>query len=282
VPELPELEALARSLDATITGREIVGVTVRSVSLLKTYAPPIEGLVGDAVVGVRRRGKWLLCDTRAGRTLIVHLMTGGRLRQTDGKAVLVRGDGMVIRFADGRDLRVTEIGSRKQSAVLLVVGDGASVVAHLGPEPLAPEFGVRELAATLQGPTRQIKTALVDQRTIAGIGNAWSDEVLHAARLSPLLSTARLTSEQIEALHGALRDRLSDGIVRAGEDNYLEKARPERRPYLRVHGRDGEPCFVCQTPLAAIHHGERQTTYCPGCQVDGRVYADRRLSRLLR
>jgi formamidopyrimidine-DNA glycosylase len=282
MPELPELEALALSLDTTVTGRDIVAVQVRSPSLLKTYRPSIDELIGDALAGVRRRGKWLLFDTRVGRTLVVHLMTGGRLRRTDGRAAPARADGMIVRFADGTDLRVTEIGSRKQSAVLLVDGNGSSVVAHLGPEPLAPEFGVDQLAAALGGPTRQLKSALVDQRTLAGIGNAWSDEVLHAARLSPLLSTARLTSEQIVALHGALRDRLTDGIVRAGQENYLSKAGPDRRSYLRVHNRVGQPCYVCTTPLAAIHHGERQTTYCPTCQVDGRVYADRRLSRLLR
>jgi formamidopyrimidine-DNA glycosylase len=255
---------------------------VRSVSLLKTYAPPIEALVGDAVTGVRRRGKWLLLSTRAGQTLIVHLMTGGRLRRTDGKAGPARTDGMLVRFADGGDLRVTEIGSRKQSAVLLVPGDGASVVAHLGPEPLDPVFGVHGLADVLGGPNRQLKTALVDQQTLAGIGNAWSDEVLHAAKLSPLLSTSKLTPGQVAALYEALRDRLSDGIARALEDNYLEKARAEHRPYLRIHGRTGEPCPACSTRLAAIHHGDRQTTYCPTCQADGRVYADRRLSRLLR
>lgn len=282
MPELPELEALARTLDAAVAGREIAAVDVRSFSLLKTYAPPMDALVGDAVTGVRRRGKWLLLGTRAGLTLIVHLMTGGRLRRTDGKAGPARTDGMLIRFADGGDLRVTEIGSRKQSAVLLVEGNRSAVVAHLGPEPLAPEFGVHELAAALGGPNRQLKTALVDQKTLAGIGNAWSDEVLHAARLSPLLATAKLTPEQVAALYEALRDRLSDGIVCALQDNYLEKARAEHRPYLRVHGRNGEPCCVCETRLAAIHHGDRQTTYCPTCQADGRVYADRRLSRLLR
>ena len=282
MPELPELEALARSLDATVTGREIVAVEIRLPSLLKTYAPPIDELIGDAFTGVRRRGKWLLVGTRAGRSLGVHLMTGGRLRRTEGKAGPARADAMLVRFAGGADLRVTEIGSKKQSGVHLVVGDGSSLVAHLGPEPLAPEFGVDELTAALAEAPRQLKSALVDQRTLAGIGNAWSDEVLHAARLSPLLSTARLTSEQLEALHGALRDRLADGIALADEENYLEKARPDRRPYLRIHNRRGEPCFACGTRLAAIHYGERQTTYCPTCQADGRVYADRRLSRLLR
>src|SRR5215203_3245113 len=119
MPELPELETLARSLDASVTGREIVSVQVRSISLLKTYAPPIDALVGDAVSDVRRRGQWLLLGTRAGRTLVVHLMTGGRLRRTDGKAGPARADGMLVRFAVFADPRVTEIGSRKQSAVLL-------------------------------------------------------------------------------------------------------------------------------------------------------------------
>lgn len=282
MPELPELEGLARSLDGAVTGREIVAARVRLPSLLKTYAPPIEDWVGDAFVGVRRRGKWLLFGTRAGRTLGVHLMIGGRLRRTDGNAAPARADGMIVQFADGTDVRIAEIGSRKQSAVYFVVGDGSSLVAHLGPEPLVPELSVDGLAAALGGSHRQLKSALVDQRTLAGIGNAWADEVLHAARLSPLLSTARLTPEQVAALHRALRDCLADGIVRAGEDNYLEKLRPDRRAYLRIHGRNGEPCFACETRLAAIHYGERQTTYCPTCQSDGRVYADRRLSRLLR
>jgi formamidopyrimidine-DNA glycosylase len=282
MPELPELEALAQALDVAVAGREIAAVEVRSPSLLKTYAPPIEELVGDAFVGVRRRGKWLLCGTRADRSLVIHLMVGGRIRRTDGKAGAARADGLIVRFADGGDLRVAEIGPRKQSAAHFVAGDGSSLVAHLGPEPFGPTFGVEHLDAALGGSGRQIKTALVDQRTLAGIGNAWSNEVLHAARLSPLLSIPRLTPDQMDALHAALQDRLADGIAHAREDNYLEKPRPDRRTYLRVHDRNGEPCFVCQTPLAAIHHGERSTTYCPTCQAEGRVYADRRLSRLLR
>ena len=118
--------------------------------------------------------------------------------------------------------------------------------------------------------------------TLGPDGNAWADEVLHAARISPLLLTTKITSDQISALHAALQECLTAGIAHAAADNYLEHLQAERRPYLRIHNRNGQPCFVCQTPLAAIHHGERQTTYCPSCQVDGRVYADRRLSRLLR
>jgi formamidopyrimidine-DNA glycosylase len=282
MPELPELEALAQSLDVAVSGREIVATQVRSPSLLKTYTPPTEELIGDAFAEARRRGKWLFLGTRAGRSLVIHLMVGGRIRRTDGRTSGARTDGLIIRFADGGDLRVAEIGPRKQSAAHFVVGDGSSLVAHLGPEPFGPRFGVEHLDAALGQSARQIKTALVDQRTLAGIGNAWSDEVLHAARLSPLCSIARLAPDQLGALHAALQDRLADGIARAREDNYLERSRPDRRAYLRVHNRKGEPCFVCRTPLAAIHHGERSTSYCPTCQADGRVYADRRLSRLLK
>lgn len=163
MPELPELEALALSLGQTVTGRDVVAVQVRSPSLLKTYRPPIEALIGDALAGVRRRGKWLFFDTRASRTLVVHLMTGGRLRRTGGESAPTRTDGMLVRFDDGTDLRVTEIGSRKQSAVLLLEGDGSPAVAHLGPEPLDPEFEPDQLAAALGGPNRQLKSALVDQ-----------------------------------------------------------------------------------------------------------------------
>ena len=261
MPELPEFEALARSLDAALPNRPIAAATVRSPSLMKTYDPPIDALVGDAFTGVHRRGKWLFLPTRGGCTLLIHLMIGGRLRRTDGKVGPTRSDALVIRFDDGADLRLAEIGSKKRSA------------AHLGPEPLDPHVGVETLTTALAGPPRQLQSALVDQRTVAGIGNAWSDETLHAARLTP---------DQLAALHAALRDRLADGIARTAEDNYLEKLKPDRRSYLRVHNRKGQPCPACQTPFAAIHFGERVTTYCPTCQSDGRVYADRRLSRLLK
>ena len=281
MPELPELEALAESLQTT-RGRIVAAVEVRSPSVLKTYTPPIDALVGDAFECVRRRGKWLLLGTRTDRALAIHLHLGGRLRWADGSTRAARADALVLRFADGTDLRLAEIGAKKRSAAHLVDGDGSDLVSHLGPEPLDPEFGVECLAAVLAGRSAQIKTVLTDQRVLAGLGNAWSNEVLHAARISPLLSTARLTSEQVSALHAALRECLAAGIAQAREDNYLEKLKPDRRAYLRVHRRHGQPCFVCRVPLAAIHVGERVTTYCPTCQSAGRVYADRRLSRLLK
>lgn len=281
MPELPELEALAESLQTT-RGRIVAAVVVRSPSVLKTYAPPIDELVGDQLQQVRRRGKWLLLGTRADRTLAIHLHIGGRLRRADAEAKVTRADALILRFADGADLRLAEIGAKKRSAAHFVLGDGSDLLAHLGPEPLDPDFGVERLAGVLAGHPGQVKTALTDQRALAGLGNAWSNEVLHAARVSPLLPASRLTPEQVSALHAGLRECLAAGIARAGEDNYLEKLTPDRRPYLRVHRRQDQPCFVCGTPLAAIHFGERVTTYCPTCQSGGRVYADRRLSRLLR
>lgn len=281
MPELPELEGLARTLDASLPGREIVGVETRSPSLVKTYQPAIERLVGDAFDGVRRRGKWLLLGTRSGRTLAVHLMTGGRLRRTDGRPAVARADGLVVRFADG-DLRVAEIGSKKRSAVHLVDGDGAEVVGYLGPDPLDRSFDANVLRAALARQPRQLKSALTDQRVIAGIGNAWADEILHRARLSPLLQTPKLTTDGVVGLHDAMQACIEEGIAYGQRENYLEKLKADGRAYLRVHNRTGEPCPVCQARLAAIHFGDRATTYCPACQSDGRVYADRRLSRLLR
>ncbi len=282
MPEIPELEALARAWQAWLPSPEITAVAVRSPSVMKTYAPPADYLVGDFFTEVRRRGKWLFFDTRADRALAIHLMKGGRLRRTEGKPTLARADALAARFADGSTIRVAEVGSRKRSAAYFVEGDGSELVAHLGPEPLDPAFGVEELAAALGGTSRQLKPVLTDQRRIAGIGNAWSDEILHAARLAPLTPTARLEPAEIEALHSAIREVLAEGICHALKDNYLEKLAPDKRAYLRIHKRQGQPCFVCQTRLAAIHYGERVTTYCPSCQSDGRVYADRRLSRLLR
>ena len=281
VPELPELEALAESLQTT-RGRVIAAVEVRSPSVLKTYAPPLDALVGDAIEQVRRRGKWLLLGTRADRTLAIHLHIGGRLRRADAAAKVTRADALILRFADGTDLRLAEIVAKKRSAAHFVDGDGSVLVSQLGPEPLDPEFGVECLAAALASHSGQIKTVLTDQQALAGLGNAWSNEVLHAAGVSPLLPAARLTSEQVSALHAALRECLAAGIALARDDNYLEKLKPDRRAYLRVHRRQGEPCFVCRASLAAIHFGERVTTYCPTCQSAGRVYADRRLSRLLK
>ena len=282
MPEIPELEALARAWQAWLPSPEITAVEVRSPSVMKTYAPPADYLVGDFFTEVRRRGKWLFFDTRADRAVVIHLMKGGRLRRTEGKPALARADALAVRFADGSTIRVAEVGSRKRSAAYFVEGDGSELVAHLGPEPLDPAFGVQELAAALGGTSRQLKPGLTDQRRIAGIGNAWSDEILHAARLAPLTPTARLEPAEIEALHSAIREVLAEGICHALKDNYLEKLAPDKRAYLRIHKRQGQPCFVCQTRLAAIHYGERVTTYCPSCQSGGRVYADRRLSRLLR
>jgi formamidopyrimidine-DNA glycosylase len=281
VPELPELQALAESLQV-LSGKEVSAVEVRSPSVLKTHAPPIGELVGDVFEAVRRRGKWLLFGTRADRTLAVHLMKGGRLRRTDDKPKAARADALIVRFDDGSDLRLAEVGSRKRSAAHFVEGDGSDLLSHLGPEAFGPDFSLERFRQVLGGRSGQIKATLTDQRVLAGIGNAWSDEVLHAARISPLLPASRLSAEQVEALHAALGDCLASGIAQARGDNYLEKLKQDERTYLRVHRRQGEPCPVCGAVLAAIHFGERVTTYCPTCQSDGRVYADRRLSRLLK
>jgi formamidopyrimidine-DNA glycosylase len=208
-------------------------------------------------------------------------MTGGRVRRTDGRPAVARADGLVVRLADA-DLRVAEIGTKKRSAVHLVEGDAGELVGKLGPDPLDPDFGPEAVQSALAGQPRQLKSALTDQRIIAGLGNAWSDEILHRARLSPLIHTSRLTQDNFTALVESMRVCIEEGIVEGLRENYLEKLKADRRTYLRVHNRKGEPCYVCRTSLAAIHFGERTTTYCPQCQSDGRVYADRRLSRLLR
>lgn len=282
MPELPELEALRRSLDGELVGQPVTGAEARSPSILKTYSPPLAALTSDRVRRVDRRGKWLLAVTEAGLTLGIHLMTGGRLRWTDGRPGPARADAFILRLADGRDLRVGEIGTRKQSAVHLVVGDGSELVGHLGPDPLEHAFSPAVLASALRSARHQLKPALVDQRIVAGIGNAWADEMLHEARLSPMLMTDKVSDAQVESLHLSIMVCTARGIAEAQRQNYLTLLRGENRPYLRVHGRGKQPCPDCGQPLADIWKGERTTTYCPDCQTDGRVYADRRLSRLLR
>ncbi|MFN8525520.1 MAG: DNA-formamidopyrimidine glycosylase family protein [Chloroflexota bacterium] len=284
MPELPEVEALRLTLDSDLVGHTVSTALVRSPAILKTFSPPFTDVVGRTFQQVGRRGKWLLLALGGGEDLClaVHLMTGGRLRLTNGQTGPSRSDAAILGLAAVGDLRVSEIGSRKQSAIHLVRGDGTGLVSYLGPDLLADSLDAVALLAALRFENRQLKPALVDQRTLAGLGNAWADEVLHAARLSPLLLTSRLTLDQSEQLRVALAEQIGRGIAAAAKDNYLTQLKPDRRPYLRIHGRGGQPCPTCGETLADIWKGERTTTYCPSCQTDGKLFADRRMSRLLR
>ncbi|WP_175412096.1 Fpg/Nei family DNA glycosylase [Streptomyces sp. TRM64462] len=286
MPELPEVEALREFLDVHLTGKEIARVLPVAVSVLKTYDPPLTALDGAAVTAVDRHGKFL--DIGAGGLhLLIHLARAGWLQWRDvlpsgpprsGKGPLALR--VALSGGDGFDL--TEAGTTKRLAVHLV-HDPADVegVARLGPDPLAGAFTREAFAALLAGERRQIKGALRDQRLIAGIGNAYSDEILHAARMSPYKPVQNLTDEEITALYEALRTTLGGAVARA-HGMEAGKLKAEKKSGLRVHGRTGEPCPVCGDTIREVSFSDSSLQYCPTCQTGGKPLADRRLSRLLK
>lgn len=289
MPELPEVEALSAFLSERLTGRVIARVQPVAISALKTYDPPVTALEGRTVGPVTRHGKFL--DIEAGGLhLVVHLARAGWLRWKDslpaepprpgGKnplALRVRLDGPA---GDGFDL--TEAGTKKGLAVY-VVADPAAVpgVARLGPDPLDPDFTLADFTALLHGERRRLKGVLRDQSVLAGVGNAYSDEVLHAARMSPYKLASSLTEAETAQLYEALGTTLREAVERsrglaAGE------LKAEKKLGLRVHGRTGQPCPVCGDTVREVSFADSSLQYCPTCQTGGKPLADRRLSRLLK
>jgi formamidopyrimidine-DNA glycosylase len=286
VPELPEVEALTRFLDEKCTGQVIKRVEVAALSALKTYTPPIEALRGQEVAGAARRGKYV--GLRAGTLwLVMHLARGGWVQWRDltpsararpGKGPLA----LRVGLSGGGGFDVTEQGTEKRLA-LWVVSDLADIegVARLGPDPLEPAFEEADLRALLQGQAGNIKTVLTDQSVLAGVGNAYSDEALHRAKLSPFKAAGKLDATEVTALYAALVGVLGDAVERSlGLPAKGLKA--EKRSGLSVHGRTGEPCPVCGDTIRQVSFATKSLQYCPTCQTGGKPLADRRLSRLLK
>lgn len=284
VPELPEVEIAARRLDAALRGAEVESALAPGMVALKSVKPPLDAIVGMRVHGVRRVGKMPVLKLGDGPDLVllVHMMSAGRLQLFDERASLRdRRSRVLVRLSDGRELRLREFGTKQRAwAKLMEAGAVADdeMVATLGPEAW-PAPSQDELAAALDQP-RHLHPLLRDQRTIAGIGRSWVDEILWEARLSPFRKGAELDDDELDRLHAALHV-LGDAI-----DHYesaIGATIPDKLPMpLQVHRREGEPCPRCGTTIAAIHYSERITCYCPAEQTGGRVLADRRLSRLLK
>ena len=286
MPELPEVEALAGFLAEKATGRVIERVEVAAFAALKTFDPPVDALVGRTVTGCSRRGKFLLLEAPP-LWLVLHLARGGWVRWSDelpparakgGKGPLA----LRVRLDGGAGFDVTEAGTEKRLAAD-VVGDPHQVegVDNLGPDPLDPAFDVAALGKALSAHGGQLKSALTTQSVIAGVGNAYSDEALHVARLSPFKSAGKLTDEELRRLHGALLEVLTDAVRRsAGLPAAGLKA--EKRSGMRVHGRTGQPCPVCGDTVREVSFATKSLQYCPTCQTEGKPLADRRLSRLLK
>ncbi|WP_075731483.1 Fpg/Nei family DNA glycosylase [Streptomyces acidiscabies] len=287
MPELPEVEALKDFLTEHLVGHEIVRVLPVAISVLKTYAPPLTDIEGREVVAVRRYGKFLDVETQGGPHLVTHLARAGWLhwkdRLPDGMPRPGKGP-LALRVAleTGAGFDLTEAGTQKKLAVY-VVRDPQDVpgIARLGPDPLADDFDEARLTALLAGERRQLKGALRDQSLIAGVGNAYSDEILHVARMSPFKLAASLTPKETHALYEALRTTLTDAVERS-HGVAAGRLKAEKKSGLRVHGRTGEPCPVCGDTIREVSFSDSSLQYCPTCQTGGKPLADRRMSRLLK
>ena len=288
MPELPEVEALARDLAGRLTDRAIVRVDIAAFSCLKTYDPPVSALTGALVDGVCRHGKFLDIDA-GGTHLVLHLAKAGWVRWRDDVPALPARPNSKSPLAarivldNGAGLDVTEAGTRK-SLALYVVRDPAEVegIARLGPDPLSDQFTPSLLHEILQRSGRaQVKGVLRSQSNIAGIGNAYSDEVLHAARMSPFKPANSLAEEETQALFDAIRTQLGDA-VRRSSGLAASELKGEKKSSMRVHGRTGEECPVCGDTVREVSFADSSLQYCPTCQTGGKPLADRRMSRLLK
>ncbi|MFF4702910.1 Fpg/Nei family DNA glycosylase [Streptomyces sp. NPDC001288] len=287
MPELPEVEALKDFLTENLVGHEVVRVLPVAVSVLKTYDPPVGAFEGSEVVAVRRYGKFLDVEGDGGLHLVTHLARAGWLRWKDrlpdgpprtGKGPLA----LRVALETGAGFDLTEAGTQKKLAVYVVRDPGeVPGVARLGPDPLDAGFDEARLAALLKDERRRIKGALRDQSLIAGVGNAYSDEILHAARMSPFKLAASLTPEEVHGLYEALRTTLTEAVERS-HGLAAGRLKSEKKSGLRVHGRTGEPCPVCGDTIREVSFSDSSLQYCPTCQTGGKPLADRRMSRLLK
>jgi formamidopyrimidine-DNA glycosylase len=282
MPELPEVEIAARRLGAAAAGARVESALAPGMVTMKTFDPPLDALAGAPLTGVSRRGKMLVVELGE-LSLLVHLMSAGRLQLFESRASLRdKASRLLLRLEDGRELRLREFGTRQRAwAKLLPAGaiDSDEAVATLGPEAW-PAPGAEELAAAIDQP-RHLHPLLRDQRTIAGVGRSWVDEILWTARLSPFKKGSDLDAEEVERLREAIDDRLSGALEHY--EAVVGETVPDKMPMpLEVHRHDGEPCPRCGTRIEAIHFKDYVLCYCPEEQAGGRVLKDRRLSRLLK
>jgi formamidopyrimidine-DNA glycosylase len=286
VPELPEVEALARFLSERAGGSTIERAELAAFSALKTFDPPLDAVLGRTVTTVGRRGKYLALDLD-GLWLVFHLARGGWVQWRDqlsaGRLKLGKGP-MALRvgLTGGAGFDVTEQGTEKRLAIWVVRSlDDVEGIARLGPDPLTPGFDVAALSQALASRPGNLKTVLTDQSVLAGVGNAYSDEALHVARMSPFKSAAKLSPAEMERLYTALVTVLRDAAERS-EGLPASGLKSEKKSGLRVHGRTGQPCPVCGDTVREVSFATKSLQYCPTCQTGGKPLADRRLSRLLK
>jgi formamidopyrimidine-DNA glycosylase len=283
MPELPDVTVYVEALRRQVVGATLEGVRVRSPFLLRTFDPPWESVNGRTVREIRRLGKRIALGLDDELWLVLHLMIAGRLHWKErGVAITGKSSLAAFDFSNG-SLLLTEAGSTHRAGLHLV--QGATALAEQDPGGLEPLTAtLDEFQTALRQRNHTVKRALSDPHLFSGIGNAYSDEILHRARLSPLSLSQKLKPDEVERLYAAVREVLIEWVDRlraeAG-DGFPEKV-TAFRPEMAVHGRFRKPCPVCKAPVQRIRYADRETNYCPGCQTGGRILADRSLSRLLK
>jgi len=286
VPELPEIESLVRYLTSRAVGRVVARAEPVAISALKTFDPPVHSIQGLEITGVTRHGKFLDLDV-SGLHLVIHLARAGWLRwkdsQPEGPARAGKNPlAFRVVLDDGSGFDLTEAGTQKKLAVYVVRSPrDVPGVERLGIDVLSPEFTAERLAELLKDRRTQVKGALTDQSLIAGVGNAYSDEALHAARLSPFKMAASLDADEVARLHAGLVSVVSDAVERSKELPAGE-LKAEKKSGMNVHGRTGQACPVCGDTVREVSFADKSLQYCATCQTGGKPLADRRLSRLLK
>jgi len=277
MPELPDLEILRENLSDRVLDRTIGAVRVLRPGILKTFDPPVDALSGKRFRSISRRGKHLIFRLEEDCFLVVHLMVAGRMIVTGTATKATKATGFLLELEGGQDLRLVEGGHVKRACVH-VVTDPQNVprIAAAGIEPLSDAFTVQALIGLVAGVRRQAKKVLIDQTLIAGIGTSYADEILFAAGISPLRYVNRLGAEDIERLHGSIRDVLAASITAVREQVGRGALVNPPRGHMKVYKKEGHPCPVCATKIAEIRYAQTRTYYCPSCQAGGETLPDRR------
>ena len=283
MPELPDITVYIEALDARVVGQPLERIRIAKPFLLRSVDPPISAANGKKVVGVRRMGKRIVLELEEGLFLVIHLMIAGRLRWQPSGAKVPGKLGMAAFDFPNGTLILTEAGSKRRASLWLVRGEGSlEQFERGGLEVLDAKLAQFKDRLTVENHT--LKRSLTDPRLFSGIGNAYSDEILHRARLSPVKHTKRLTDEEIATLFDATKSVLVEWTQRLRDESATEFPAKVTafREEMAVHGKFGKPCPVCGTPVQRIRYADNETNYCPRCQTDGKLLADRALSRLLK
>jgi formamidopyrimidine-DNA glycosylase len=283
MPELPDITVYIEALETRIVGKAMTSVRIVNPFVLRTVDPPIDRLVGTCIVGLRRMGKRIVIEFAGDLFLVIHLMIAGRLRWRDPGGTVVRPAPLARFEFDHGVLVLTEAGKKRRASIHLVEEEMNLVQFDRGGMEVLGS-SVDDFADRLQSENHTLKRSLTDPTLFSGIGNAYSDEILHRAKLSPLQLTSRMTDEQIAQLHTATRDVLTewtDTLRAESRDAFPEKVTAFREG-MAVHGRFGKPCPVCGAPVQRIRYADNETNYCARCQTGGRLLADRAMSRLLK